>query len=70
MAAQLFATAAKTPDVAQACARGDYAPLHLWLKEKVWQHGRRFTRDEILVRATGRRLDVGPYLAHLAARYA
>jgi carboxypeptidase Taq len=70
MAAQLFASAMTAVGVSGAFARGDYGPLRHWLRENVWQHGRRFTRDEILVRATGRRLRVEPYLSHLAARYA
>jgi carboxypeptidase Taq len=43
--------------------------LHGWLKDRVWRHGRRLTRDEILVRATGRALDVEPYRRHLVRRY-
>ena len=71
MAAQLFETArAQAPDVAPALARGDIAPLADWLRENVWRHGRRYARDEILTRATGRKLDPAPYLRHLAARYA
>jgi carboxypeptidase Taq len=71
MAAQLFETArAKAPDVAPALAQGEIAPLADWLRENVWRHGRRYERDEILTRATGRKLDPAPYLRHLAARYA
>ena len=69
MGAQLFETAMREVDVRERLARGDYALLHGWLKEHVWRHGRRFTRDELLVRATGRPLDVEPYLRHLAERY-
>jgi carboxypeptidase Taq len=70
MAAQLFAASSEVAGLPDACGRGDYAPLRSWLKEEVWRHGRRFTRDEILVRSTGRGLDVEPYLRHLATRYA
>jgi carboxypeptidase Taq len=70
MAAQLFGAASSVPGLSEAYRQGDYTPLHLWLKENVWRHGRRLTRDEILVRSTGQILDVGPYLDHLAARYA
>jgi carboxypeptidase Taq len=71
MAAQLFETArAKAPDVAPALAQGEIAPLADWLRANVWRHGRRYERDEILTRATGRKLDPAPYLRHLAARYA
>jgi len=70
MAAQLFETArAEESAVGRGLERGDYAPLHDWLKSRIWRHGRRFTRDELLVRATGRPLETAPYLRHLAARY-
>ncbi|KAA2241060.1 carboxypeptidase M32 [Salinarimonas soli] len=69
MAAQLFVSAMGDPGVRDGLEAGDYAPLHHWLRERVWRHGRRFSRDELLVRATGRALDPAPYLAHLAARY-
>jgi carboxypeptidase Taq len=70
MGAQLFETAMAQDSVAEGIGGGDYAPLHRWLREHVWQHGRRFTRDEVLARATGRTLEVEPYLGHLRARYA
>ena len=37
------------------------------LRTRIWQHGRRFMRDELLERETGRRLDPAPYLAYLRA---
>jgi carboxypeptidase Taq len=70
MGAQLFEAAlAKDDTIAAGLEGGEYAGLHAWLKEQVWQHGRRFTRDEILRRATGRPLDLEPYLGHLERRY-
>lgn len=53
-----------------AIARGDYAALAGQLRDAVWQHGRRFTRDEMLVRSTGRTLEAGPYIAYLRDKYA
>lgn len=71
MAAQLMATLrAEQPDIDAALAAGDYARLAGWLREKIWQHGRRYSRDELLVNATGRTLDPAPYLAYLAGKYA
>ena len=70
MAAQLFdAATAADPGVAAALDDADYAPLRDWLTENVARHGRRFTRDELLERATGRALDPAPYLAHLKTKY-
>ncbi|MDP3959403.1 MAG: hypothetical protein Q8Q26_04905 [Pseudorhodobacter sp.] len=70
MAAQLFETAnAENPGIQAGLDRADYAPLRNWLTEKVCQHGRRYSRDELLVRATGRALDPEPYIRHLTNKY-
>jgi carboxypeptidase Taq len=69
MAAQLFEAACRQPGVGSALERADVAPLSDWLRDKVWRHGRRYRRDEILAAATGRTLDPAPYLRHLARRY-
>ncbi|HZH53885.1 MAG TPA: carboxypeptidase M32 [Microvirga sp.] len=53
-----------------AIEAGDYAGLAEALRTKIWQHGRRFTRDELLRRETGRGLDPAPYLGYLTGKYA
>lgn len=71
MAAQLMETARQTtPAIAAGLETGDYKPLMGWLGEHVHQHGRRFTRDELLVRSTGRTLEPGPYIEYLRAKSA
>lgn len=70
MAAQLIDTATKVkPAIQTGLAGGDYTPLRDWLNENVAQHGRRFSRDELLERATGRALDPEPYIAYLTEKY-
>lgn len=70
MAAQLFETATTTdPGIQTALNGADYTPLRAWLTDNVAQHGRRFSRDELLEKATGRALDPEPYLAHLTSKY-
>ncbi|ABD57037.1 carboxypeptidase M32 [Jannaschia sp. CCS1] len=70
MAAQLFETATiESPDIQTALDAADYTPLRTWLTNHVAQHGRRFSRDELLEKATGRPLDPEPYLAHLTKKY-
>jgi carboxypeptidase Taq len=49
---------------------GEYGVLAEELRARIWQHGRRFMRDELLERETGRRLDPAPYLAYLKGKYA
>ncbi|SDX60209.1 carboxypeptidase M32 [Roseicitreum antarcticum] len=70
MAAQLFETAtAGDPAIKAGLDAADYAPLRNWLSENVARHGRRFSRDELLEQATGRKLDPAPYLAYLKQKY-
>lgn len=70
MGAQLFETIKQRHSgLDEELARGEYTTLHQWLKENIWQHGRRFSRNELLTRTTGRPLDVAPYLRHLEQRY-
>ncbi|MBM6593674.1 carboxypeptidase M32 [Microvirga pudoricolor] len=70
MGAQVMAALrAEGPGLDDALAAGDYAPLADALRDKVWQHGRRFTREELLHRVTGRGLDPEPYLAYLHEKY-
>ena len=52
-----------------AIALGEYGVLADKLRNEVWRHSRRFTRDEILARTTGRALEAGPYIAYLRGKY-
>jgi carboxypeptidase Taq len=69
MAGQLFDKAREDAAVADGLARADYTPVREWMTEHVHRHGRRYTRDELLVRATGRQLDPAPYVTHLTQKY-
>lgn len=70
MAAQLFETATQQDPAIQAgLDRADYTPLRDWLTQHVCQHGRRYSRDELLTQATGRPLDPEPYIAHLTRKF-
>lgn len=70
MAAQLFdAAVTQDPSINDALGAADYAPLREWMTDNVARHGRRFARDELLEKATGRALDPEPYLAHLKTKF-
>jgi carboxypeptidase Taq len=70
MSAQFFAAAqAALPSLADALAAGDYAPLLGWLTDNIYRHGRAFSPDELLQRATGSSLTVEPYLAYLREKF-
>ncbi|WP_112662282.1 carboxypeptidase M32 [Microvirga flavescens] len=70
MAAQVMETLrAQDKDLHSAIEGGDYARLNDALGEKIWRHGRRFRRQELLANVTGRSLEVAPYLRYLEAKY-
>ncbi len=70
MASQFFEAAkAQVAGLDEALAAGDYALLRGWLTETIYRHGRTYTPRELLERATGRSLDVAPYLEYLNSKY-
>ncbi|GGO33686.1 carboxypeptidase M32 [Deinococcus humi] len=70
MASQFYAAALEQrPQLEEALARGEYAPLLGWLTDNIYQHGRTYTPHELLTRVTGRGLDPQPYLDYLDGKY-
>jgi carboxypeptidase Taq len=71
MGAQVLETLRRQrPSLDAAIEAGEYSALAEELRTRIWQHGRRFMRDELLERETGRGLDPAPYLAYLRNKYA
>ena len=71
MAAQLFdAAKGAEPEILPALERGDFRPLLGWLRANVHAQGSLLDSPDLLVRATGRPLELQPFLDHLRARYA
>jgi carboxypeptidase Taq len=56
-------------DLEDQIERGEFAALRGWLGKHVHAHGRKFSPQETLERATGSRIDGKPYLAYLRAKY-
>ena len=50
-------------------AAGNYSGLRGWLREQVHMHGRRWSPEELMRRATGEEPGVAAHLAHLRTRY-
>jgi carboxypeptidase Taq len=68
--AQFFAQALKNhPEIPSEMSEGKFGTLHTWLKENVYQHGRKFTTNELIERVTGGPLSIEPYIAYLKAKY-
>jgi carboxypeptidase Taq len=71
MGAQMMETLRKqNPSLDASIEAGEYGVLAEELRVRIWQHGRRFLRDELLERETDRRLDPAPYIAYLREKYA
>ena len=71
VAAQLFQAAqAAAPDILPAVGRGDFSPLLRWLRANVHEQGSLLDMPDLLTHATGRPLELQPFLNHLRARYA
>ena len=57
------------PNIPLEIAKGEFATLHGWLREQLYQHGRKFQPSEVVMRATGGPMSTTPYLAYLRAKY-
>lgn len=70
MGGQFFAAARQAlPELDDQIARREFGPLHGWLRENIYQHGRRYTPNELVQRVTGSDLSAGPYLEYLRGKY-
>jgi carboxypeptidase Taq len=63
------AALAARPEIPARLARGDAAPLLGWLRENVHRHGRKFSAEQVVRRATGAAISPRPYLAYLRRKY-
>ena len=69
-AAQLFAAAdSELSGLHDNIGKGNFAPLLAWLREKVHSKGKFLGFDDLMVQATGSRLDASWFKAHLQSRY-
>jgi carboxypeptidase Taq len=57
------------PDLPEHIADGDFRPLLAWLRANVHEQGARYETQELIARATGRPLELQPFLRHLETRY-
>jgi carboxypeptidase Taq len=70
LAAQLFTQANRDlGDLAPAFARGDFAPLLGWLRERVHRHGQRYLSSQLAERITGAPMDHRPLIDSLRQKY-
>ena len=69
-AAQFFdAASEEVPAIEAEMEAGKTDALLAWLREQIHQHGRKFTPDEIVQRATGRPLDHEAFIRYVTAKF-
>jgi carboxypeptidase Taq len=70
LSAQFYAAAIKAhPEIPQEIRHGEFRTLHAWLRQNIYRHGRKFTPDKLVERASGEAMSMRPYLAYLRAKY-
>jgi len=70
MSAQFLEAAQRAiPDIDAALAEGHYAPLLTWLQQNIYQYGKAYSPEELLIRVTGQPLTTEPYLRYLTEKF-
>jgi carboxypeptidase Taq len=67
-AAQLIEAYGKTANLDAEIAKGDFAPLLVWLKKEIFLVGDRLPTEDLITRVTGKGLSADAYFRHLAAK--
>ena len=57
------------PGIPAEIAAGKFDTLHGWMKDNIYQHGSKFTANELIERITGGPLAIGPYMDYLKTKY-
>ncbi len=70
LSAQFFEHATQShPEIGSEIEAGKFDTLHNWLKDNIYQHGRKYTPSELIERVTGGPLDIEPYIRYLKDKY-
>ena len=56
-------------DLDAQIGRGEFGPLLRWLQENVYQHGRKFTPNELVERVTGHPISPKPWIAYVREKF-
>ncbi len=57
------------PDLGAQIEKGELATLLAWLRKNVHRHGRKFTPNELLERATGKPLTAKPWIGYVQEKF-
>ena len=68
--AQFYAAALDAhPEIPSEIQQGEFGTLFRWLAENIWQHGSKFTTNELVQRLTGGPISIKPYIKYLRTKY-
>ena len=67
--AQLLAKMKESVDVDACLAKGDFAPINAWNRERIWQHGCLYKPGELLESALGEPFDPSYFTDYLEKKY-
>ena len=69
-AAQIYHAANNAiADLTQQISKGEFAALNQWQKEKIWSQGSYYSIDDLMIHATGEKLNSCYYIEHLKNRF-
>ena len=70
MSAQFFDAALKAnKEIPQQIEQGNFDLLHDWLKQNIYQHGRKYTAAELIEQATGKPLSIDPFISYIKQKF-
>jgi carboxypeptidase Taq len=70
LSAQFYGAALQAhPEIEAEMEQGRFDTLHGWLRENIYQHGRKFTAPELVERVTGGPIRIEPYINYLRNKY-
>ncbi len=70
IAAQIYEASVKfDPEISFGIERGNFTLLHKWLKQNIYQHGRKYTANELINRVTGKPLSINPFIRYIQDKY-
>ncbi|MGD9317096.1 MAG: carboxypeptidase M32 [Anaerolineae bacterium] len=70
LSAQFYDAALQAhPEIPAQMEQGEFGTLHAWLVEQVYQHGSKFTANELVQRVTGGPMRIEPYVGYLRGKY-
>jgi carboxypeptidase Taq len=70
MSAMFFDQAVReSPQIPDEIGRGEFGALHDWLKRNIYQHGRKFTAEELVQRVTDGPITIEPYMDYLRSKF-